>query len=37
MNELEKIYKVCAKFSDSFNVYTLVVLDAGLGRIRSPA
>lgn len=32
MNELAKIYKVCAKFSDSFNVYTLIVLDAALGQ-----
>jgi fused signal recognition particle receptor len=32
MKELEKIYKVCAKFSGSFNIYTLIVLDAGLGK-----
>ena len=31
MNELEKIYRVCSKFKDEFNVYSVVVLDAMLG------
>lgn len=32
MNELEKIYRVCEKIKGDYNLYTVLVLDAGAGQ-----
>ena len=32
MDELNKIYRVCDKFRGNYNLYTVLVLDAGAGQ-----